>query len=49
MGPLFTNSSMGVSAGTLGGFLVEGAKGTFPNVSLADNPQIKKMFKSLQG
>lgn len=49
LGPLFTNTSMGVSAGTLGSFLVEGAKGSFPNVSLANNPQLKQLLKNLQG
>ena len=48
MGPLFTNSSMGLSVGTLGSFLVEGAKGTFPDVGLANNAQMKQMFKDLQ-
>ena len=48
MGPLFTNTSMGVSAGTLGSFLVEGAKGSFPNVSLANNAQLKQLFRDLQ-
>ena len=48
IGTLFTNTSMGVSAGTLGSFLVEGAKGSFPNVSLADNAQIKQLLKSLK-
>ena len=48
MGPLFTNTSMGVSAGTLGSFLVEGAKGSFPNVNLANNAQLKQSLKNLQ-
>jgi len=48
IGPLFTNSSMGVPAGRLGSFLVEGAKGSFPNVSLANNAQIKQLLKNLQ-
>jgi hypothetical protein len=48
LGPLFTNTSMGVTAGTLGSFLVEGAKGSFPNVSLANNAQIKELLKGLQ-
>ena len=48
MGPLFINTSIGVPAGTLGSFLVEGAKGSFPNVSLANNAQLKELFKSLQ-
>ena len=48
MGPLFTNSSMGVLAGALGSFLVESAKGSFPNVSLANNAQIKQLVKDLQ-
>ena len=48
MGPLFTNTSMGVSAGTLGSFLVEGAKGSFPNVNLANNAQLKQLLKNLQ-
>ena len=47
-GPVFTNTSMGVSAGTLGTFLVEGAKGSFPNVSLANNAQLKQLLKNLQ-
>lgn len=47
-GPVFTNTSMGVSAGTLGSFLVEGAKGSFPNVSLANNAQLKRLLKDLQ-
>jgi len=39
LGPLFTNTSKEVLAGTLGSFLVEGAKGSFPGVSLASpNP-----------
>ena len=48
LGPLFTNTSMGVPAGTLGSFLVEGAKGSFPDVSLANNSQIKQSLKNLQ-
>lgn len=48
IGRLFTSTSMGVSAGTLGSFLVEGAKGSFPNVSLADNAQLKQSLKDLQ-
>ena len=48
MGPLFTNTSMGVSAGNLGSFLVEGAKGSFPNVHLANNSQLKQLLKDLQ-
>ena len=48
LGPLFTNTSMGVSAGTLGSFLVEGAKGSFPNIALANNSQIKQLLKDLQ-
>ena len=48
VGPLFTKTSMGVPAGTLGSFLVEGAKGSFPNVSLANNAQIKQLLKDLQ-
>ena len=48
IGPLFTNTSLGMSAGTLGSFLVEGAKGSFPNVSLADNAQMKELFKKLE-
>ena len=47
-GPVFTNTSHGVSAGTLGSFLVEGAKGSFPNVSLANNAELKKLLKGLQ-
>lgn len=46
-GPLFTNSSLGISAEALGSFLVEGAKGSFPNVSLADNAQSKQLLKTL--
>ncbi|KAF9783955.1 hypothetical protein BJ322DRAFT_888048 [Thelephora terrestris] len=48
LGPLVTSSCMGLPAGTLGGFLVEGAKGSFPNVSLANNTQLKELFNSLQ-
>lgn len=48
VGSLFTNTSMGVSAGTLGSFLVESAKGSFPNVSLADNAQLKQLLKNLE-
>lgn len=48
LGSLFTNTSMGVTAGTLGSFLVEGAKGSFPNVSLANNAKLKQLFKDLQ-
>lgn len=48
IGSLFTNTSMGVLAGTLGSFLVEGAKGSFPNVTLANNSQIKQLLKDLQ-
>jgi len=48
LGPLATNTSMGVPAGTLGSFLVEGAKGSFPNVTLANNSRIKQLLKSLQ-
>jgi len=48
LGPLATNTSMGVSAGKLGSFLVEGAKGSFPNVSLANNVQIKQLLENLQ-
>ena len=48
LGPLVTNSCMGAPAGTLGSFLVEGAKGSFPNVSLANNSQIKQLFENLQ-
>lgn len=47
LGPLFTNSSLGISAETLGSFLVEGAKGSFPNVSLANNVQSKQLLKTL--
>jgi len=47
-GPLFTRTSMGVQAGMLGSFLVEGAKGSFPNVSLANNSQIKQLLRDLQ-
>jgi len=39
---------MGVTAGTLGSFLVEGAKGSFPNVSLADNAQLKELLKNME-
>ncbi|KAF9647076.1 hypothetical protein BDM02DRAFT_3156287 [Thelephora ganbajun] len=48
LGSLFTNTNMGVSTEALGSFLVEGAKGSFPNVSLADNAQIKQLLKNLQ-
>ena len=48
IGSLSTNTKWGVPAGTLGSFLVEGAKGSFPNVSLADNAQLKQLFKDLQ-
>ena len=48
VGSLFTNTSMGVSAGTLGSFLVEGAKGSFPNISLADNAKLKQLLKNLE-
>ena len=48
LGPLATNTSKGVLAGTLGSFLVEGAKGSFPNVPLANNSQIKQLLKNLQ-
>ena len=48
LGPLVTNTSMGVTAGSLGSFLVEGAKGSFPGVSLANNAQLKQLLKNLQ-
>lgn len=48
VGPLFTNTSWGLSAGTLGSFLVEGAKGSFPGVSLANNAQMKELFRKLE-
>ena len=49
LGSLLTNTScMGVPAETLGSFLVESAKGSFPNVSLADNAQLKQLVKSLE-
>ena len=48
IGTLSTNTCMGVPVGTLGSFLVEGAKGSFPNVSLANNAQIKLLLKNLQ-
>ena len=48
IGHLFTNTSMGVPVGILGSFLVESAKGSFPNVSLANNVQIKQLLKDLQ-
>ena len=48
IGTLFTYTSMGVLIGTLGSFLVEGAKGSFPNVGLANNAQIKELLKSLE-
>jgi hypothetical protein len=49
MGPLFTNTRMGVSTETLGSFLVESAKGSFPNVGLANNAQLKQLLKNLRG
>lgn len=45
---MFTNTSMGVPVGILGSFLVESAKGSFSNVSLANNVQIKQLLKDLQ-
>ena len=48
LGPLFTNTSLGVSARALGSFLVEGAKGSFRNVSIANNAQIKQLLEDLQ-
>lgn len=48
LGHLFTNTGLGVSVGTLGSFLVEGAKGSFPTLSLADNTQIKRSLQNLQ-
>ena len=49
LGPLFVHSPLGLSAGTLGTFLVEGAKGTFSDVRLANNAQMKQMVQGLQG
>jgi len=48
IGTLFTCTSKGVPAGTLGSFLVEGAKGSFPSVTLANNAQIKQLLKNLR-
>ena len=48
IGTLFTNTSWGLPAGTLGSFLVEGAKGSFPNVSLANNAQMKELYNKLE-
>lgn len=48
VGHAFTYTSKGVSTGTLGSFLVESAKGSFPNVSLADNAQLKQLLKDLR-
>ena len=48
LGPLLINTSMGIPIETLGSSLVEGAKGSFPNVSLANNAQLKQLLKDLQ-
>ena len=48
LGPLVTNTRAGVTAGSLGSFFVEGAKGSFPGVSLANNAQLKQLLKNLQ-
>ena len=49
LGPLFVNSRLGLSAEALGTFLVEGAKGTFSDVRVANNAQMKQMVQNLLG
>ena len=47
-GPLLNNTSLGVPTGVLGSFLVEGAKGSFPNVNIASNDQMKQLVNDLR-
>jgi hypothetical protein len=48
LGSLLTYTSYGMLIETLGSFLVEGAKGSFPNIGLANNNEMKKLLKGLQ-